>query len=51
MSLTGTIKFFNQFKGFGFVSPSDGSEDLFVHINDVEGNPPQENDEVQFDSE
>jgi CspA family cold shock protein len=52
MSTTGTVKFFNPTKGFGFIQPDDGSKDVFVHISAVEQaglGTLSENQKVSFD--
>jgi CspA family cold shock protein len=52
MSTTGTVKFFNPTRGFGFIAPQDGSKDVFVHISAVERaglSTLSENQQVSFD--
>lgn len=46
---TGTVKFFNAGKGFGFITPDDGSKDVFVHANDIGGAQLKDGDKVQFE--
>jgi len=47
----GTVKFFNDSKGFGFITPDDGSKDVFVHANELNGTIINEGDKVSFDVE
>lgn len=44
----GTVKFFNETKGFGFITPSNGGEDVFVHVSGL-SDQVRENDVVTFD--
>lgn len=46
----GTVKFFNQTKGFGFITPAGGGDDIFVHVSGLI-NEVRENDSVTFDVE
>jgi len=46
---TGKVKFFNETKGFGFITPDDGGKDVFVHISAIENGPIGENDSVSFE--
>ncbi len=51
---TGTVKWFNDDKGFGFIKPSDGGDDLFVHHTAIQGSGFKtlaEGAEVTFDAE
>lgn len=45
---TGTVKFFNDAKGFGFITPEEGGKDVFVHVNDLDTEI-TEGDRVTFD--
>ena len=46
---TGTVKFFNTAKGFGFITQDGGGKDVFVHANDLGGAIITEGSKVQFD--
>lgn len=46
---TGKVKFFNDQKGFGFISPDDGTDDLFVHVSGMEGESLQEGQAVSYE--
>jgi len=51
---TGTVKWFNDGKGFGFITPDDGSKDVFVHFSEIQGSgfrTLEENQRVQFEVE
>ena len=53
MRTTGTVKWFNDAKGFGFITPENGQKDLFVHHSAIQGSGFKslaEGDRVEFDT-
>ncbi|WP_353718321.1 cold-shock protein [Dyadobacter sp. 676] len=46
----GTVKFFNETKGFGFIAPEDGGADIFVHVSGLTDDI-RENDSVSYEVE
>ena len=48
--MQGTVKFFNETKGFGFITPSDSKTDIFVHVSGLIDEI-RENDEVTYEEE
>ena len=51
---SGTVKFFNATKGYGFIQPDDGGKDVFVHVSAVERAgmvAPNEGDKLSYDIE
>lgn len=50
---TGTVKWFNAEKGFGFIAPSDGTDDVFVHFSAINSSgfrSLEENQQVEFET-
>ena len=46
---TGTVKFYNEAKGFGFITPDNAGKDLYVHSTNVQNGPIKEGDKVEFE--
>ena len=46
---TGTVKWFNETKGFGFITPEEGGKDLFVHQSEVKASRINDGDKVEYE--
>ena len=49
--MTGTVKFFNGAKGYGFITNDETSEDIFVHVTSLDGLRLNEGDKVEYSEE
>jgi cold shock protein len=48
---TGTVKFFNETKGFGFITNEDTGKDIFVHVTGLRGERLNEGDRINYEEE
>jgi len=49
--MTGTVKFYNDSKGFGFITNDETGKDIFVHVSSLNGVELREGDKVEYDEE
>jgi len=49
--MTGTVKFFNESKGFGFITNDETGKDIFVHVSNLNGTELREGDNVEYSEE
>ena len=49
--MKGTVKFFNESKGYGFITNDETSEDIFVHVTSLDGVKLNEGDKVEYSEE
>ena len=49
--MTGTVKFYNDSKGFGFITNEETGKDIFVHVSNLNGVELREGDKVEYDEE
>ena len=49
--MTGTVKFFNESKGFGFITNDATGKDIFVHVSSLNGTQLNEGDKVEYEEE